>query len=41
MKHSIWLNIIHILKNGDIIKSDHPKAIYQNPEFISVANIFR
>jgi ABC-type sulfate/molybdate transport systems ATPase subunit len=30
---------IHILKNGDTIKSDQPKAIYENPEFISVANI--
>ncbi|WP_296619115.1 ABC transporter ATP-binding protein [Marivirga sp.] len=32
-------DIIHILKNGDIIKSDQPKAIYEKPEFISVANI--
>ncbi|WMN11328.1 ABC transporter ATP-binding protein [Marivirga salinae] len=32
-------DIIHILKNGDIIKSDNPKAIYKNPEFTSVANI--
>lgn len=32
-------DIIHILKNGDIIKSDQPKTVYDNPEFISVANI--
>lgn len=32
-------DIIHIQKGGDIIKSDTPTAIYQNPEFISVANI--
>lgn len=30
---------IHILKDGDIIKSDKPKDIYENPEFVSVANI--
>ncbi|ADR20858.1 hypothetical protein MATR_15160 [Marivirga tractuosa] len=32
-------DIIHILKDGDIIKSGTPKVIYENPEFISVANI--
>jgi ABC-type sulfate/molybdate transport systems ATPase subunit len=32
-------DIIHIQKSGKIIKSDAPKAIYQNPEFISVAKI--
>ncbi|HET8859767.1 ABC transporter ATP-binding protein [Marivirga sp.] len=32
-------DIIHIQKDGKIIKSDTPKSLYQNPEFISVANI--
>lgn len=31
--------MIHIQKDGNIIKSDSPQAIYQNPEFIAVANI--
>lgn len=32
-------DIIHIQKDGKIIKSDTPQGIYENPEFVSVANI--
>ncbi len=32
-------DMIHIQKGGKIIKSDTPHAIYQNPEFNSVANV--
>jgi ABC-type Fe3+/spermidine/putrescine transport system ATPase subunit len=32
-------DIVHVQKNGNIIKSDTPERIYQNPEFLSVANL--
>jgi ABC-type Fe3+/spermidine/putrescine transport system ATPase subunit len=32
-------DIIHIQKDGDIIRSGTPQAIYKNPEFVAVANI--
>jgi len=30
---------VHVLKDGEIIKSDSPKAIYENPEYLAVADI--
>jgi ABC-type sulfate/molybdate transport systems ATPase subunit len=32
-------DIIHIQKDGNIIRSGTPKDVYENPEFVSVANI--
>jgi len=32
-------DFVHVLKHGNIIRSDKPKAIYGNPGFTSVANL--